>query len=214
MKLYTYFRSSAAYRVRIALNLKGLAYDAVPVHLLRGGGEHLQDDYRAINPSAALPSLQDGDVQLSQSMAIVEYLEEVYPQAPLLPQDAAGRARVRELAQIVGCDIHPVNNLRVLNYLVKHCGFTDQARTDWYRHWIIEGFGALEGHLARDPVSGPFCHGEHPTIADCFLVPQVFNAQRFNIDVSAYPNLDRINSLCIELPAFQHAHPSHQPDTE
>lgn len=214
MKLYTYFRSSAAYRVRIALNLKGLAYDAIPVHLLREGGEHLQDSYRAINPSALVPSLQDDHITLSQSMAIIEYLEEVYPQFPLLPQDAPGRARVRELAQIVACDIHPVNNLRVLNYLVKHLGLPDQAKTEWYRHWIIEGFASLEAHLARDPAAGPFCHGDHPTIADCFLVPQVFNAQRFNIDVSAYPNIDRINSLCIELPAFQHAHPSHQPDTE
>jgi len=214
MKLYTYFRSSAAYRVRIALNLKGLAYDAIPVHLLREGGQHLQDSYRAINPSALVPSFQDEHITLSQSMAIIEYLEEVYSQFPLLPQDAPGRARVRELAQIVGCDIHPVNNLRVLNYLVKHLGLPDQAKTEWYRHWIIEGFASLEAHLARDPAAGPFCHGDHPTIADCFLVPQVFNAQRFNIDVSAYPNIDRINSLCIELPAFQHAHPSHQPDTE
>jgi len=214
MKLFTYFRSSAAYRVRIALNLKGLAYDAVPVHLLRGGGEHLQGDYRQINPSGLVPSFQDEHITLSQSMAIIEYLEEVHPQMPLLPKDAAGRARVRELAQIVGCDIHPVNNLRVLNYLVKHLGLPDQAKTEWYRHWVIEGFQSLEAHLARDPGAGPYCHGDHPTIADCFLVPQVFNAQRFNIDVTAYPNIDRINSLCIELPAFKAAHPSHQPDTE
>ena len=214
MKLYTYFRSSAAYRVRIALNLKGLAYDAVPVHLLREGGEHLQAGYRQINPSGLVPSFQDEHITLSQSMAIIEYLEERHPQPPLLPRDAAGRARVRELAQIVGCDIHPLNNLRVLNYLVKHLGLADQAKTEWYRHWIIEGFQSLEAHLARDPGAGPFCHGDHPTIADCYLVPQVFNAQRFSIDVSAYPNIDRINSLCVELPAFRRAHPSQQPDTE
>lgn len=214
MKLYTYFRSSAAYRVRIALNLKGLAYDAVPVHLLKDGGQHLQDEYRKINPSALVPSFQDDRITLTQSMAIIEYLEETHPEPPLLPKDAPGRGRVRELAQIIGCDIHPVNNLRVLNYLVKHLGLSDQARTEWYRHWIIEGFQSLEAHLARDPGAGPFCHGDHPTIADCFLVPQVFNAQRFNIDVSAYPNIDRINSLCTELPPFQAAHPSHQPDTE
>ena len=214
MKLFTYFRSSATYRVRIALNIKGLDYEAVPVHLLRGGGEHLQDEYRKINPSGLVPSLQDDWITLTQSMAIIEYLEEIHPLPPLLPQDAPGRARVRELAQIVGCDIHPVNNLRVLNYLVQHLGFSDQARTDWYRHWVIDGFAALEAHLARDPGAGPFCHGDHPTIADCYLVPQVFNAQRFNIDVSAYPNIHRINSLCIELPAFRAAHPSHQPDTE
>lgn len=214
MKLFTYFRSSAAYRVRIALNLKGLSYEAVPVHLLRSGGEHLQDEYRKINPSGLVPSFQDDWITLTQSMAIIEYLEETHPQPPLLPQDAPGRARVRELAQIVGCDIHPVNNLRVLNYLVKHLGLSDQAKIEWYRHWIIEGFQSLEAHLARDPGAGPFCHGDHPTMADCYLVPQVFNAQRFNIDVSAYPNIDRINSLCVELPAFQSAHPSHQPDTE
>jgi len=214
MKLYTYFRSSAAYRVRIALKLKGVAYDAVPVHLLKDGGQHLQDEYRKINPSGLLPSFQDDRITLTQSMAIIEYLEEIHPEPPLLPKDAPGRGRVRELAQIIGCDIHPINNLRVLNYLVKHMGLSDQAKTEWYRHWIIEGFQSLEAHLARDPGAGPFCHGDHPTIADCYLVPQVFNAQRFNIDVSAYPNIDRINSLCVELPAFRAAHPSHQPDTE
>jgi len=214
MKLYTYFRSSAAYRVRIALNLKGMAYDAIPVHLLKDGGQHLQDDYRKINPSGLVPSLQDDRITLTQSMAIIEYLDEIHPEPPLLPKDAPGRGRVRELAQIIGCDIHPVNNLRVLNYLVKHLGLSDQAKTEWYRHWIIEGFQSLEAHLARDPGAGPFCHGDRPTIADCYLVPQVFNAQRFDIDVSAYPNIDRINSLCVELPAFKSAHPSQQPDTE
>ncbi|MGF6273231.1 maleylpyruvate isomerase [Massilia sp. UYP11] len=214
MKLYTYFRSSAAYRVRIALNLKGLPYDAVPVHLLKDGGEQMQEAYRQINPSALVPSFQDDRITLSQSMAIIEYLEEIHPEPPLLPKDAPGRGRVRELAQIIGCDIHPLNNLRVLKYLVRHLGLSSEAKTEWYRHWIIEGFQSLEAHLARDPGAGPFCHGDHPTIADCYLVPQVFNAQRFDIDVSAYPNIDRINSLCIELPAFRAAHPSHQPDTE
>ena len=214
MKLFTYFRSSAAYRVRIALNLKGLAYDALPVHLVRGGGEHLQDDYRQINPSALVPSFQDQHITLSQSMAIIEYLEEVYPEPPLLPQDAPGRARVRELAQIVACDIHPVNNLRVLKYLVGQLGLPEQVKIDWYRHWIVEGFNALEAHLARDPGAGPYCHGDHPTIADCYLVPQVFNAQRFDVDLAAYPNIDRIHSRCSELAAFKAAHPSQQPDTE
>ena len=169
MKLYTYFRSSAAYRVRIALNLKGMAYDAVPVHLLKDGGQHLQDDYRKINPSGLVPSFQDDRITLTQSMAIIEYLEEIHPEPPLLPKDAPGRGRVRELAQIIGCDIHPINNLRVLNYLVKHMGLSDQAKTEWYRHWIIEGFQSLEAHLARDPGAGPFCHGDRPTIADCYL---------------------------------------------
>ena len=214
MKLYTYFRSSAAYRVRIALNLKGLSYQAVPVHLLKNGGEQHQDDYRRINPSGLLPAFQDDWITLTQSMAIIEYLEEAHPTVPLLPQDAPGRARVRELAQIIGCDIHPINNLRVLSYLVKQLGLSEQAKTEWYRHWVIEGFQSLEAHLARDPGAGPFCHGDRPTIADCYLVPQVFNAQRFDIDVAAFPNIARINALCTDLPAFTAAHPSRQPDAE
>ena len=214
MKLYTYFRSSAAYRVRIALNLKGLSYQAVPVHLLKNGGEQHQDDYRRINPSGLLPAFQDDWITLTQSMAIIEYLEEAHPTVPLLPQDAPGRARVRELAQIIGCDIHPINNLRVLSYLVKQLGLSEQAKTEWYRHWVIEGFQSLEAHLARDPGAGPFCHGDRPTIADCYLVPQVFNAQRFDVDLKAFPNIARINALCTDLPAFKNAHPSRQPDAE
>jgi maleylacetoacetate isomerase len=214
MKLYTYFRSSASYRVRIALNLKGLPYEAVPVHLLRAGGEQLQDGYRAINPSALVPTLQDEWVTLSQSMAILEYLEETHPEVPLLPSDALGRARVRELAQIIACDIHPLNNLRVLRYLKHTLEVSDEAKDEWYRHWVKTGLAALETHLARDPGSARFCHGEAPTLADCFLVPQVFNAQRFGIDISAYPFIARINSHCAELPAFVQAHPSQQPDAE
>ncbi|MBQ5941438.1 MULTISPECIES: maleylacetoacetate isomerase [unclassified Massilia] len=214
MKLYTYFRSSAAYRVRIALNLKGLSYQAVPVHLLKGGGEQHQEDYRRINPSGLLPAFQDDWITLTQSMAIIEYLEEAHPTVPLLPKDAPGRARVRELAQIIGCDIHPINNLRVLSYLVKQLGLSEQAKTEWYRHWVIEGFQSLEAHLARDPGAGPFCHGDRPTIADCYLVPQVFNAQRFDIDLKPFPNIARINALCTDLPAFKAAHPSRQPDAE
>ncbi|MGI4844379.1 MAG: maleylacetoacetate isomerase [Janthinobacterium lividum] len=214
MKLYTYFRSSAAYRVRIALNLKGLDYQAVPVHLLREGGQHLMDDYLTINPSGLVPALQDDRMTLTQSMAIIEYLDEVYPLVPLLPKDAVGRARVRELAQIIACDIHPVNNLRVLKYLVKHLGHSEEAKTDWYRHWVIEGLRSLEAHLARNLGTGRFCHGDTPTIADCFLVPQVFNARRFDIDVDAYPTIARIDALCVDLPAFKAAHPSQQPDAE
>ncbi len=214
MKLYTYFRSSAAYRVRIALNLKGLDYEAVPVHLLREGGQHLMDNYLTINPSALVPALQDDRMTLTQSMAIIEYLDELHPMVPLLPRDAVGRARVRELAQIIACDIHPVNNLRVLKYLVKQLGLSEEAKTDWYRHWVIEGLRSLEAHLARNLGTGRFCHGDTPTIADCFLVPQVFNAQRFDIDVDAYPTIARINALCVDLPAFKAAHPSQQPDAE
>ncbi len=214
MKLYTYFRSSAAYRVRIALNLKGLDYEAVPVHLLREGGQHLMDNYLTINPSGLVPALQDDRMTLTQSMAIIEYLDELHPMVPLLPKDAVGRARVRELAQIIACDIHPVNNLRVLKYLVKHLGLSEEAKTDWYRHWVIEGLRSVEAHLARNLGTGRFCHGDTPTIADCFLVPQVFNAQRFDIDVDAYPTIARINALCVDLPAFKAAHPSQQPDAE
>lgn len=214
MKLFTYFRSSAAYRVRIALNLKGLGYDAVPVHLLRDGGQHLLDEYRAINPSGLVPTFQDDAITLTQSMAILEYLEEAYPDVPLLPKGAVARAHVRELAQIIACDIHPVNNLRVLKYLVKQLGQDEQAKTDWYRHWVIEGFQSLEAHLARHLDTGTFCYGHTPTIADCFLVPQVFNAQRFDIDVTAYPTISRINNMCVDLPAFKAAHPAQQPDAE
>jgi maleylacetoacetate isomerase len=214
MKLYTYFRSSASYRVRIALNLKGLSYEAVPVHLLRGGGEQLQEGYRHINPSASVPALQDERGTLTQSMAILEYLEETHPDVPLLPVDPLGRARVRELAQIIACDIHPLNNLRVLRYLVHQAGLSDEAKNEWYRHWVREGLASLEAHLERDAATAHFCHGETPTLADCFLVPQVFNAQRFDIDIGAWPNIARINANCVDLPAFLHAHPSQQADAE
>jgi maleylpyruvate isomerase len=214
MKLYTYFRSSAAYRVRIALNLKGLKYDAVPVHLLRGGGEQLQANYIKMNPSGLVPTFQDDFITLTQSMAILEYLEDEYPEVPLMPKDSAGRARVRERAQIVACDIHPVNNLRVLRYLVNDLGLSEEVKTQWYRHWIVGGLDVLEKHLARDPSAGPLCHGYLPTIADCFLVPQVFNAQRNGVDIAAYPNIARINAACVEIPAFVAAHPSNQPDAE
>lgn len=214
MKLYTYFRSSAAYRVRIALNLKGLGYEAVPVHLIRHGGEQLQDAYRAVNPSALVPTLQDDAGTVTQSMAILEYLEETHPAPPLLPADALGRARVRALAQMVACDIHPINNLRVLRYLVRTLGVDDEAKNAWYRHWITEGFAGIEAHLARDPGTGRFCHGETPTFADCLLVPQVFNAARFEVDLAPFPTIARIDAACAELPAFAAAHPSRQPDAE
>jgi maleylpyruvate isomerase len=214
MKLYTYFRSSAAYRVRIALNLKGLQYDAIPVHLLRGGGEQLQEQYRSINPSGLVPAFQDDYITLTQSMAILEYLEDAYPETPIMPKDATERAHVRELAQIIACDIHPVNNLRVLRYLVQELGISEEKKNEWYRHWLVGGLEVLEKHLARDPSAGPLCHGRTPTIADCCLVPQVFNAQRHGIDVSIYPNIARINAQCIEIPAFVAAHPSNQPDAE
>ena len=215
MKLYTYFRSSAAYRVRIALNLKGLAYEAVPVHLLRGGGEQQQPAYRAVNPAALLPSLEDDSgATLTQSVAIIEYLDETHRAVPLLPSDPLGRARVRALALTVACDIHPLGNLRVLKYLVHELKVTDDAKAAWSRHWIGEGFGALEAMLAGSPDTGRFCHGDTPTLADCCLVPQVFNALRFDVDMTRFPVISRIHAACSELDAFSAAHPSRQPDSE
>lgn len=215
MKLYTYFRSSAAYRVRIALNLKGLQYEAVPVHLLRGGGEQLQAAYRTVNPAALLPSLEiDDGATLTQSMAIIEYLDETHPAMPLLPADPLGRARVRALALTVACDIHPLGNLRVLKYLVHELKVNDDAKAAWSRHWISEGFAALEAMLANSPSTGRYCHGDTPTLADCCLVPQVFNALRFELDMTRFPTIARIHAACSELDAFSDAHPSKQPDTE
>jgi maleylacetoacetate isomerase len=214
MKLYDYFRSSAAYRVRIGLHLKGLDYESIPVHLVRDGGEQLKPEYRAINPSALIPALQDDGATITQSLAILEYLDEAHPLMPLMPKDALGRARVRSLALAIACDIHPLNNLRVLRYLVKEAGLAEEAKTAWYVHWVREGFAALEAQLAASPATGRFCHGDTPTIADIVLVPQVFNASRFNIDMSAYPTIARIDEACRTLPAFEAAHPSRQPDAE
>ncbi len=214
MKLYDYFRSSAAYRVRIGLNLKGLDYESIQVHLVRDGGEQLQPAYRAVNPSGLVPALADGDAIITQSLAILEYLDEVHPIAPLMPRDALGRARVRALALAVACDIHPIDNLRVLRYLVKQAGLSEEAKNAWYAHWVTEGFAALETQLAESGATGRFCHGDSPTIADCVLVPQVFNASRFGIDLTPYPTIMRIDAACQAVPAFAAAHPSKQPDAE
>jgi maleylpyruvate isomerase len=214
MKLYDYFRSSASYRVRIGLKLKGLDYEAVPVHLIKDGGQQLQAGYRAVNPSALVPALQDNGATITQSLAILEYLDEAHPMVPLMPRDALGRARVRSLALVIACDIHPINNLRVLRYLVKEAGLTEEAKNAWYMHWVQEGFAALEAHLAGSADTGRFCHGDTPTIADCLLVPQVFNAVRFNIDLAPYPTIARIDAECRTLPAFIAAHPSQQGDAE
>ncbi len=214
MKLYDYFRSSAAYRVRIGLRLKGLDYESVPVHLLRDGGEQLKAEYRAVNPQGLLPCLQDDGATITQSLAILEYLEEMHPLVPLMPRDALGRARVRSLALAIACDIHPLNNLRILRYLVKDAGLSEDAKNAWYVHWVQEGFAALEAQLAGSPDTGRFCHGDTPTMADCVLVPQVFNAVRFNIDLVPYPTIARIDAACRELPAFIAAHPGKQADAE
>lgn len=214
MKLFDYFRSSAAYRVRIGLKMKGLDYESIPVHLIKDGGEQLKAPYRAVNPSGLVPSLQDNGATITQSLAILEYLDEVHLVAPLLPKDALGRARVRSLALAIACDIHPLNNLRVLRYLVKEAGLAEDAKTAWYVHWVQEGFSALEAQLAGSGDTGRFCHGDTPTLADIVLVPQVFNATRFNIDMALYPTIARIDAACRDLPAFAAAHPSQQSDAE
>lgn len=211
MKLYGYFRSSAAYRVRIALNLKGLAYEQLAVNL--ADGEQRGVDNLARNPQGLVPVLETDDgTRLTQSLAICEYLDERYPEPPLLPADAAERARVRALAQAIACEIHPLNNLKVLKYLTGELGVSDEARLGWYRHWVSEGFDALETRLADSPATGAFCHGDTPTLADACLVPQVFNARRFDCDLSAYPTIRRIIERCATLDAFQRAAPAAQPD--
>jgi maleylpyruvate isomerase len=214
MKLYTYFRSSAAYRVRIALNLKGLAYDAQAVHLLRNGGEQLGEAYRAVNPSMLLPALEDDGNVIGQSLAIIEYLDETRPGTPLLPADPAGRARVRALALSIAADSHPLANLRVLKYLTGQVGVAEDVKLGWQQHWLRSGLATLEALLVNDTRTGRYSHGDTPSLADCCLVPQVFNAQRFNVDTAPYPTVMRIHAACSELPAFQQAHPSQQPDAE
>ncbi|CAO3413828.1 maleylacetoacetate isomerase [Azospirillum doebereinerae] len=211
MKLHTYFRSSASYRVRIALNLKGLTPDLAFVHLRRG--EQRDPAYAALNPEQLVPALEvDGQV-LTQSLAIVEYLDETHPAPPLLPADPLGRARVRGLAQLVACDIHPIDNLRVLNHL-KTMGHAQGEVDDWYRHWIAVGLTALEARLAGDGRGGRFCHGDRPGLADLVLVPQMYNARRFGCPLDAYPTLLRIDADCRALPAFAAAAPENQPDAE
>ena len=214
MRLYDYFRSSAAYRVRIALNLKGIAPDERTYVHLRMGSQRAQD-YLALNPQGLVPALalDDGSV-LTQSLAIIEYLDETHPRPPLLPREAAARARVRAIALSIACEIHPLDNLRVLNYLIGTMGVSREQKDGWYRYWIDVGFEALEKRLARETATGRFCHDDAPTVADIFLVPQMANARRFEIDLSPYPTLLRIESACNALPAFADAAPARQPDAE
>jgi len=213
MKLYDYFRSSAAYRVRIALNLKGLAPERAFVHLRRGAQRG--DDYLALNPQGLVPSLvTDGGDVLTQSLAIIEWLDETQPRPPLLPPDPAGRARVRSLALAIACDIHPLNNLRVLNYLTGTLGATEAQKNGWYRYWCDVGLEALETRLAREAATGSFCHGDVPGLADICLVPQLANARRVDLDLAPYPTLLRIEAACNALPAFADAGPARQPDAE
>lgn len=211
MELYTYFRSSAAYRVRIALNLKGLKADYHYVHLVKNGGEQHRPEYLALNPQGRVPTLVDEGQVLTQSLAIIEYLDETHPEPPLLPKDALGRARARALAQVVACDIHPVNNQRILKYLEQELHADEAARNRWYRHWVEDGFVALE-KLLDNPATGKFCHGNQPTLADVCLVPQVFNANRFSVDLAPFPAVARINEHCLTLKAFADAAPEKQQD--
>jgi len=206
VRLYTYFRSSAAYRVRIALNLKGVAYEAVPVNLLKG--EQRQEGYRAVNPQQRVPSLDTGGATLIQSPAILEYLDEAYPEPPLLPAGAANRAKVRAVASLIACDIHPLNNSGVLAYLKTRLGHDQAAADEWYAHWVREGFDAVEALI--EP--GPYAFGSRVTLADVYLVPQVFNARRFNVPLDAYPKIAAVDEACAALTAFQDAAPANQPD--
>ena len=212
MKLFGYFRSSAAFRVRIALNLKGLAHEDAFIHLRRG--DQRGDAYRTVNPQGLVPALEIDGHTLIQSMAIVEYLDETHPEPAFLPPDPAGRARVRALADIVACDIHPINNLRVLRYLSRPLGHEQEVIETWYNHWITAGFEALERLLAANPRTGDFCDGDRPGLADIALAPQVFNSERYRLDLSAYPTITRVYANCMKLDAFARAYPDNQPDRD
>jgi maleylpyruvate isomerase len=207
LQLHDYWRSSASYRVRVALEWKRIPFTRVPVHLLRDGGQQHSAAYRALNPQAIVPTLVDGDVVIPQSLAILEYLEETHPEPPLLPRDAAGRARVRSLALAIACETHPLQNVRVASYLGQKFGADDAAKADWYRHFIEKGLGPVEERLAREPQTGRFCHGDAPTLADCCVVPQLYNAVRHACDLSAMPTLLRVRDACLALEAFQRAMP-------
>ena len=212
MKLYNYFRSSASFRVRIALEIKGLGYDYIPVHLVKG--EHKLDAYASVSPTHLVPTLvTDEGERLGQSMAIIEYLDETHPEPPLLPRDPLGRAQVRALAQLIACEIHPLNNLRVLKYLVRELKVEEEAKNTWYRHWVREGLEAFERELQQLPAA-TYCWGETPTLADCCLVPQIFNGRRLNTSFEGLPRTMAAFDACMAHPAFQKAQPSSCPDNE
>jgi maleylacetoacetate isomerase len=211
LKLYSYWRSSASYRVRIALNLKGLAYEIVPVHLVQGGGQQFSADYRALNPQSRVPLLVDGDFALNQSLAILEYLEATYPQPALLTGDARRQARIRAFCQTINADIQPLQNTSVLKYLGETLQVGEDARNVWLRHWITRGLAALEDELRAAPDTA-FVFGDSASWADCLLVPQIYAATRFGCDAARYPRLARVAARCATLPAFQRAHPDAQPD--
>jgi maleylacetoacetate isomerase len=214
LKLYTFFRSSAAYRVRIALHLKELGYESAARHLRRDGGQHRKAEYRAVNPQALVPTLDDDGVLITQSLAIIEYLDETHPLPALLPRDPVGRARVRMMAQAIACDIHPLNNLRVLNYLRDKLNVDQKASDEWYRHWIAAGFVALEQWILSFSHDGSYCFGNGVTLADVCLLPQVYNARRVEFDFAPYPTIARVAQHLQTLPAFAAARPEAQPDAE
>lgn len=210
MKLYNYWRSSASFRARIALALKGVPYENVSVNLV--AGEAGAPAYLAVNPQGVVPTLEDQGRLITQSMAICEYLDETHPAPPILPRDPAGRARVRAIALAVACEIHAVGNLRVSGYLAQAYGATEARRTEWMAHWVLAGFGAIERMLADSSGTGRFCHGDTPTLADIFLAPQVYNARRIKLDLSPFPAIERIERVCLAHPAFMAARPEAQPD--
>ena len=214
MKLYTYFRSSAAYRVRIVLGLKGLSWEAVPVHMLRGGGEQHSTEYRSVNPMGLVPSLETEGAVITQSLAVCEYLEERFPEPPVLPSEPRHRAYVRAIAGNIACDIHPLNNLRVLAYLTGRLGLGEDEKLAWYQHWITLGFEGLETLLGRAGLAGRYCFGDTPTLADAFLVPQVYNARRFRCPLDAFPVLTRIAQTADETVPFAAARPEAQADSK
>ncbi len=210
LKLFGYWRSTAAYRVRIALNLKQVSYENISVHLVKDGGEQHKPEYRALNPQGLVPLLVDGDLKLNQSMAILEYIEEKYPSPALLPEEPGKRAEVRALCQTIACDIHPLNNLRVLQYLSGELSVEDSVKNNWYHHWIHQGFAAIEARLNQ--TAGSYCFGDDITMADLVLIPQVYNANRFAVDLSKYPKICAINEQCLSKAAFKDAAPENQPD--
>jgi maleylacetoacetate isomerase len=208
MKLYDYFRSTACYRVRLALSLKNIVYEKIEIHLINNNGEQHSPKYQHINPQGLVPSLDINGKILTQSLAIIDYLEELFPETPLLPQDPWFKAIIKSLALIIACDMHPLNNLRVLNRLKEQFKANQEQVNDWYHHWLAEGFNAFELQLQRLERSNPVCFGTKPSLADLCLIPQVYNAQRFNFDMSAYPIINQINDYCLTLPAFKNAAPS------
>ena len=214
MKLYTYYRSSAAFRVRIALNVKGVAYESIPKHLVKQGGEHLQADYLAANPQGLIPALEDNGAVIGQSLAIIEYLEERFPTPALLPTDLLQRAQVRGMALGIVCDLHPLHNLRVTNYLAQQFGHSDQDINEWRWHWIGRGLQVLEELVRRHSTDGLHCFGDAVTLADVCLLPQIFTARRFKFDLAPFPLLTKIGNYLETLPAFANARPEVQPDAE